>query len=85
MNEKGLSAGLYYFPNYGRYPVYDAAQRDKSLADFQLVSYVLAECSTVDEVKEAFRRCVSSILIPVRPRCIGALPKHPEDRWCWRL
>ena len=53
MNEKGLSAGLYYFPNYGRYPVYDAAQRDKSLADFQLVSYVLAECSTVDEVKEA--------------------------------
>ena len=53
INEKGLSAGLFYFPNYGKYQPYDAAQKDKCLADFQLVSYVLAECSTVDEVKEA--------------------------------
>ena len=52
INEKGLSAGLFYFPNYGKYPSYDATQKDKSLADFQVVSYVLAECSTVDEVKE---------------------------------
>ena len=52
INEKGLSGGLFYFPNYGKYQPYDAAQKDKSLADFQLVSYVLAECSTVDEVKK---------------------------------
>jgi len=52
INEKGLSAGLFYFPNYGKYQPYDAAQKDKSLADFQVVSYVLATCSTVDEVKE---------------------------------
>lgn len=53
INEKGLSAGLFYFPNYGKYPSYDATQKDKSLSDFQLVSYVLAECSSLDEVKEA--------------------------------
>lgn len=53
INEKGLSAGLFYFPDYGKYQPYDAAQKDKCLADFQVVSYVLAECSTVDEVKEA--------------------------------
>ena len=53
INEKGLSAGLFYFPNYGKYQPYDAAQKDKCLADFQVVSYVLAGCGTVDEVKEA--------------------------------
>ncbi|MDO4757123.1 MAG: linear amide C-N hydrolase, partial [Parabacteroides sp.] len=41
INEKGLSAGLFYFPNYGKYPPYDVNQKDKCLADFQLVSYVL--------------------------------------------
>ena len=55
MNEKGLSAGLFYFPNYGKYQPYDASQKDKSLADFQLVSYVLSQCSTVDEVKKALQ------------------------------
>lgn len=53
LNEKGLSAGLFYFPNYGKYPPYEASQKDKCLADFQLVSYVLGECSTIDEVKKA--------------------------------
>ena len=53
LNEKGLSAGLFYFPNYGEYQSYDATHKDRCLADFQLVSYVLGECSTVDEVKKA--------------------------------
>ena len=53
INEKGLSAGLFYFPNYGKYQPYNEAKKDQCLADFQVVSYVLAECSTIDEVKEA--------------------------------
>jgi choloylglycine hydrolase len=56
INEKGLSAGLFYFPNYGKYPSYDPNTQDQYLADFQLVSYVLAECSNVDEVKEALSK-----------------------------
>lgn len=55
VNEKGLSAGLFYFPGYGKYPPYDPSQKERSLADFQLVSYVLGECETVDEVKEKLR------------------------------
>ena len=51
INEKGLSAGLFYFADYGKYQPYDADDKDRSLADFQLVAYVLAACSTVDEVK----------------------------------
>ena len=56
INEKGLSAGLFYFPKYGKYQPYDEAQKDKCLSDFQVVSYVLSECSTVDEVKEALEK-----------------------------
>lgn len=52
VNEKGLSAGLFYFPNYGKYPPYDSSRKESSLADFQLVSYILGECGTVNEVKE---------------------------------
>lgn len=62
MNEKGFFVGLYYFLNYGRYFVYDVVQRDKSFVDFQLVLYVLVECSMVDEVKEVFLQvCVINI------------------------
>ena len=56
IDEKGLSAGLFYFPNYGKYQPYDATKKDQCLADFQVVSYVLAECSNVDEVKDALSK-----------------------------
>ena len=56
INEQGLSAGLFYFPNYGKYQSYDESLKDKSLADFQVVSYVLAQCSTTDEVKETLSK-----------------------------
>ena len=55
MNEKGLSAGLFYFPNYGKYQPFEASKKDECLADFQVVSYALSQCSTVDEVKEALQ------------------------------
>lgn len=56
LNEEGLSAGLFYFPGYGRYEAYDPARRDESIADLQLVAWLLGECRTVDEVKEAVGR-----------------------------
>ena len=56
LNEKGLSAGLFYFPNYGKYQPYEASEKDKCLADFQVVSYVLSLCNSVDEVKEALQK-----------------------------
>ncbi|MBR2359338.1 MAG: choloylglycine hydrolase family protein [Bacteroidaceae bacterium] len=71
LNEKGLSAGLFYFPNYGEYQPYDAAQKDRCLADFQLVSYVLGECSTVDEVKKVLKKV----------RVIGIDPRASTVHW----
>ncbi len=51
LNEAGLSAGLFYFPNFGEYQEYDITEKDRNIADLQLVSFILGECSTVDEVK----------------------------------
>lgn len=52
-NEAGLSAGLFYFPNYGKYQSYNEASKDISLADFQVVSWILSRFSTIDQVKAA--------------------------------
>lgn len=53
LNEAGLSAGLFYFPGYGKYEEFDPAEKSSSIADLQLVSWILGSCSTVDEVKKA--------------------------------
>lgn len=53
LNEAGLSAGLFYFPNYGKYEDYNPQYKAQSIADLQLVSWVLGTCSTVDEVIKA--------------------------------
>ena len=53
INEAGLSAGLFYFPGYGKYEDYNPANRTTSIADLQLVSWMLSNFATVTEVKEA--------------------------------
>ena len=53
VNETGLSAGLFFFPQYGDYAPYDQAANAKTLCDMQFVSWVLSQFSTIDEVKEA--------------------------------
>lgn len=52
-NEAGLSAALFYFPNYGEYQKYDENDKDISLADFQVVSWILSRFATIDQVKAA--------------------------------
>lgn len=53
VNEAGLAAGLFYFPNYGEYTDYNPAENDKTLADMQLVQWMLMRFATIDEVKAA--------------------------------
>lgn len=52
-NEAGLNVGLFYFPEFGKYRPYDEKYRDKTIADFQVVSWILSQFSTIDEVKSA--------------------------------
>ena len=51
LNEKGLSGGLFYFPGTAVYPPYDAAQANRTLAAWQLNSWILENFATVEEVK----------------------------------
>ncbi len=55
INEEGLYAGLFYFPKYGSYEMYDPENKSTSLSDLQLVSYVLANFKTVNEIKNGLR------------------------------
>ena len=65
LNEKGLSAGLFYFPGYGKYQPFDKDDKQRSIADLQLVPWILGSCSTVDEVIDAVK---SVRVIAVDPR-----------------
>lgn len=53
INEKGLSAGLFFFPRYGGYTPYDPSEADRTIADLQLVAWILTQFATIDEVKAA--------------------------------
>lgn len=52
INEAGLSAGLFFFPQYGEYGPYTEANNDKTLCDMQFVSWVLSQFSSIDQVKD---------------------------------
>ena len=53
LNEAGLSAGLFYFPAYGQYEAYAPEKKASTIADLQLLAWLLGECATIDEVKNA--------------------------------
>ena len=55
MNEAGLSAGLFYFPGYGKYEDYVPGQAASSISDLQFVSWILGNFATVEEVKTAVK------------------------------
>ncbi|MEM9682885.1 MAG: choloylglycine hydrolase family protein [Pseudomonadota bacterium] len=51
LNEKGLSAGLFYLPGFAEYKPYDAALAATSMGPTDLVGYILAQFETLDEVR----------------------------------
>ncbi|MBR5132619.1 MAG: choloylglycine hydrolase family protein [Alistipes sp.] len=56
INEVGLSAGLFFFPDYGSYAPYDSRHNHTTLADLQVVEWLLTQCATIDEVQERVKR-----------------------------
>ena len=51
LNEKGLAAGLFYFPTSAGYMPYTAADAPKTIAQWELGSWILENFANVDEVK----------------------------------
>lgn len=52
VNEAGLSAGMFFFPHYGSLSKYLPEKANESITDMNLVSWMLSNFSTVDEVRE---------------------------------
>ena len=74
VNEKGLSAGLFYFPNYGSYETYAPAKKDSSIADLQLVSWILGVARPWTKCRQPSPKCTSSPLTRVHRPSTGASP-----------
>ena len=50
INEAGLAAGLFYFPDYGEYMPYKEEDKSLCVSDMQFVAWVLSTCATIDEM-----------------------------------
>ncbi len=53
INEKGLSAGLFYFKGYGSLADFDPKKVDNNIVDMDFVRWMLTQFKTVDEVTKA--------------------------------
>ena len=71
INEAGLGAGLFYFPEYGKYAPYEEAKRSQSVSDMQLVAWILSNFSTIEEVKEGMQEI----------QVIGTDPRASTVHW----
>ena len=60
MNEKGLAAGTFYFPPSAGYMPYTAADSGKTIAQWEVGSYILENFANVDEVKAN----IGNIVVP---------------------
>ena len=51
LNEKGLAAGLFYFPTSAGFMPYTAADAPRTIAQWEVGSWILENFASVDEVK----------------------------------
>jgi len=60
VNEKGLAGGLFNFPVYAQFQTVGAKDAARSVASFEVVTWVLTSFATVEEVKEGIRKILVS-------------------------
>lgn len=72
VNEKGLTAALFYFPNYASYTAVTPENKSRALAPTELCNWILTQFATVDEVKQNIG---SIVVVPTTPA--GWPPQPP--------
>ena len=72
LNEKGLNAGLFYFPGYADYTKATPENTSKGISPAQFVTWVLSNFATVDEVKANIDK------IAVLPVTLDLLKEVPD-------
>jgi choloylglycine hydrolase len=53
LNEKGLTAGIFYFPGYAKYQEIKAEDVRKTIAPWELPLFLLSNCASVEEAVAA--------------------------------
>ena len=71
INEAGLAAGLFYFPDYGEYMPYKEADKSMCVSDMQFVAWILSTCATIDEM----------IALMPTIRVVGIDPRASTVHW----
>jgi len=51
INEKGLAAGMFFFPNLAKFQDVAPEEAANSIASYEVVNYILTQFATIDEVK----------------------------------
>ncbi|MDM7851567.1 choloylglycine hydrolase family protein [Pseudochrobactrum kiredjianiae] len=74
MNEKGLAGGVLYFPEFAGYADGTKTDKEKSLAPWDVLSWILTNFATVEEVKAAIQDM--SIIDLVQPEMGFVPPLH---------
>ena len=65
LNEKGLAAGMFYFPTSAGYMPYTAADAGKTIAQWEVGSWILENFASVEEVKAN----IGNIVVPAVVFC----------------
>ena len=51
MNEKGLVASCLYLPGFAQYQEYDEKKQEQTIGYWELPTYILSTCSSIQEIK----------------------------------
>lgn len=63
VNEKGLAAGMFYFPTTAGYMRYTAADAGNTIAPWEVDSWILENFATVEEVKRNIGRITVAVVV----------------------
>lgn len=72
MNEAGLSAGLFRCAEHYDFDEYESSGSRRTLCSAQLVSWLLSQFSTIDQIKDALEH-------------VDIVTLDDEDAVCWRI
>ncbi len=75
VNEKGLYVGAFYFPGYASYADPNPADDSRSLAAEDYATWLLANCSSVADVKTKFDKVIL-VPNPIQQIGGGSFPGH---------
>lgn len=81
LNEKGLAAGVFYMPGFGKYQTAKAGEESRSISQNDHIYYVLSTSASVDEALKALDKVVvvgadaDPAIVP-DPAMRAAMPFH---------